>query len=72
MIRFILKHENRYGGYVSDDLETLDVDCPELEKVLTRGGYGGGPDGGDFDRTRLIGAEVRPGAAPSSREKDGQ
>lgn len=38
------------------DYVTLDVDIPELEKMLTRGGYGEGR----FETWRLIGAEVMP------------
>ena len=59
MIRFIAKRTVRDQGCVSEHLETLDANVPELEKFLLRGGFGGGPNGDDFDKTVLIGVEVR-------------
>ncbi len=59
MLRFIITRET-YDGIECHDsaLETLDCEAPELEKVLTRGGYGGGPNGDSFDHSKLIGVEV--------------
>ncbi len=61
MLRFILSKETRNQGYVGKDLCTLDVDCPQLEKILRSGGYGAGPDGDDFEHTILVGVEVLHG-----------
>jgi hypothetical protein len=63
-IRFIIKRE-RYDGECLNALkifyETVDAECPELERVLRSGGQGGGPDGDAFDLPMLIGAELREG-----------
>lgn len=57
MIRFILRRSTFDGssGLRREDLQTLDIDVPELESLLLRGGYG--PAG--YDSTELVGAEVR-------------
>jgi hypothetical protein len=57
MIRFVLRRHtaDRHSGAKRSEIETLDVECPELEKVLTRGGY----DQDSYDFTLLEGAEVR-------------
>lgn len=61
MIRFVLRRQRVELDWRSTTLETLDVDLPELEAILTRGGYG--PEGCDL--TELIGAEiVRPKGGP--------
>lgn len=56
MIRLILKRytADRFSGAEREEFETLDIDCPQLEKVLTRGGY----DQSSYDYTLLQGAEV--------------
>lgn len=55
MLRFVLKRTvgivNVACGQVSSGLETLDAECPELEAMLRRGGFG--PDG--LDQTELLG-----------------
>ena len=58
MIRFIVEcHEMQYGpGIDRRDFVTLDVDLPELEAMLLRGGKG---EGG-FESWRLLGAEILP------------
>lgn len=56
MLRFILKREtnNENIGYCGTGYDTILLDVPELETLLTRGGCG---EGG-FDETTLIGVEV--------------
>ncbi len=56
MIRFVIeKHEVQYGpGLDRRDYLTLDLDLPELEGLLRRGGKG---EGG-FESWRLLGAEI--------------
>lgn len=56
MIRFVVEcHEMYYGpGIDRRDYVTVDVELPELEALLTRGGKG---EGG-FESWRLLGAEV--------------
>lgn len=65
MIRFILKRrmDNSYDC-VSAHFETVDVDVPELEAMLRRGGQNiGGPG---YDITELVGVEVLPPAPAQS------
>lgn len=60
MIRFIIKRriDNMYDC-VTENFETLDVDVPELEEALKRGGKMiGGPG---YDISELVGVEVREG-----------
>ena len=58
MIRFVVEcHEMQYGpGIDRRDYVTVDVELPELEALLTRGGKA---EGG-FESWRLLGAEVLP------------
>ena len=58
MIRFVVEvHEMQYGpGIDRRDYVTLDVDIPELEAMLKRGGKG---EGG-FESWRLLCVEVLP------------
>jgi hypothetical protein len=55
MVRFILnrKHDDGHGA-TWEGYETLDIDVPELECALTRGGRGSG-----YDITQLVGVEIR-------------
>ena len=57
MLRFILK--NKYSCEISGNsgerYETIDIDVPELEKILIRGGFG---ESG-YDKTELIGVELK-------------
>ena len=64
MIRFVIEvHETQYGpGIDRRDYVTLDVDLPELESMLKRGGKG---EGG-CESWRLLGAEVLPSNAAIS------
>jgi hypothetical protein len=55
-ITLILRRVTRDCGHVHSAMETLEVDCPELERALNSGGRGGGPDGDDFEYTELVGA----------------
>jgi len=57
MIRFILKrtHQENISGARWEEHETLDVNVPELEAALQRGGRG--PDGCDV--TNFVGLEIR-------------
>ena len=61
MIRFVVEcHEMQYGpGIDRRDYVTVDVELPELEALLTRGGKA---EGG-FESWRLLGAEVLPANA---------
>lgn len=71
MLRFILRRTTRDQGDVSTGLYTVDADVPSLERELIRGGYGGGPNGDDFERTAVFGVEVLPASPPvPSKEKD--
>ena len=56
MIRFILKNrfKDPYCSEVIETIKTIDVDIPELESQLKKGGIQ--PD--QFDLTDLIGVEV--------------
>lgn len=56
VIRFIIRRQwrDKYSGCGSDGFETIDIDVPELERILTDGGYGEG----HFDMRSLAGAEV--------------
>lgn len=56
MIRFIVeRHEMDYeAGFERRDFRTLDIDLPQLEKLLRRGGrYHGG-----YESWRLLGVEI--------------
>ena len=63
MLRIIIeRHEqDNNSGVDRKDYYTLDLDIPELEAALTRGGHG---EMG-FETHRLIGVEVRPNLAIS-------
>jgi hypothetical protein len=65
MLRFILKR-TRYDGIVQNDLfvdtYTVDAECPELEKALRSGGFGGGPNNDSFERHELIAVEALKGS----------
>lgn len=58
-VRFIFERTVRDQGDVRKTYVTVDAECDAVEKVLTRGGWGGGPNGDDFDITKLVGAEVQ-------------
>lgn len=58
MLRFIIRRKinDRHSGLQSEGLETLDVDCPDLERVLC----GGGQDQEAYDYREVAGVEVLP------------
>lgn len=68
MLRFVLKKKT-YDGieHRGEYLKTLDADVPELERMLTSGGYGGGPNGDSFEETMLVGVEVLAEARASEK-----
>jgi len=57
VIRFIIKRKvlDRHSECESERFETLDVDVPELEAVLLRGGTGMN----EHDISHLVGVEIR-------------
>ena len=56
MIRFIIKRHYRaaFTGVSTQDFETVEIDVPELERILTGGGYS--EDGHDI--RELAGVEI--------------
>ena len=70
MIRFVVEcHEMQYGpGIDRRDYVTVDVELPELEALLTRGGRG---EGG-FESWRLLGAEVLPADVVANLRAEGR
>lgn len=80
MLRFIIKREIKdgYNGLVDSGFETVDIDVPDLEHILTGGGF----SEHSYDHRSLVGVEVRStcptGAdksatqAPSAAKKEGQ
>lgn len=56
MIRFILRSRRTVGGYELAGLFTLDVDVPELERQIGRGGYDLAE--GRFEVVELVDAEI--------------
>lgn len=68
MIRFILNRRiieaGDPNGHAFTSMETLDVDVPELEALLKRGGRGAGSD-----FTELVGAELDPSLYVSRGDK---
>jgi hypothetical protein len=57
MIRIVLKTERRMfaGAPVITDYEVLEVEAPEVEQRVRRGGYN---EDGTFDVTQVVGVEV--------------
>ena len=66
MLRFIIQNqrEDKHIGLGLTDYYTLDIDVPELEDALTRGGHG---EMG-FDLHSLMGVEILTGRQPESVE----
>jgi len=57
MIRFILRDEAKLlCGLKDETFRTIDLDVPELENQLLRGGY----DGDCYQRTKLLAVEILP------------
>ncbi len=57
MIRFIFARrvKNSHNGAETDFFETFDMDIPELENIIARGGQ----SETGYDITELVGIEVR-------------
>lgn len=57
MLRFILKRtvSDRHSGLQSEHFETVDIDVPELQALLLRGGSGMD----EYDFTQLVGVEIK-------------
>lgn len=64
MLRFVLTRYNRDQGHVSRQTLTVDADVPELQRAIQNGGYGGGPNGDDFQYAEVTGVEVLPEPSP--------
>jgi hypothetical protein len=58
MLRFVLTRYNRDQGHVSRTVLTVDAEVPILEREITRGGYGSGPNGDDFQYAEVVSVEV--------------
>ena len=58
MLRFIVKNEflDSTTQQYSEGYTTLDIDVPELEELLKRGGYGNG----GYEQHTLIGIDENP------------
>jgi hypothetical protein len=56
MLRFVIRRKllDRNSGLQSESLETLDVNCPELERVLR----GGKVRQEDYDYREVAGVEI--------------
>ena len=66
MLRFIIKRQisDRYSELKSEHLETILVECKELEDILLRGGVGMN----EYDHSSLVGVELvnNAGLSPKS------
>jgi hypothetical protein len=58
MLRFVIRRKmlDRGSSLASEGLETVDAECPELERVL----LGGGTGMDSYDHREIVGAEVLP------------
>ena len=58
MLRFIIKREIKDGhnGLVDSGFETVDIDVPELERILLGGGF----SDHSYDHRALAGVEILP------------
>jgi hypothetical protein len=55
VLRFIVQRKiAHHNGLQTENLETLDADCPALENILRRGGLGES----SYDYSELLGVEV--------------
>lgn len=61
MIRFVIRRRllDRGTGLATEGLETVDANCPELERVLRGGGL---DPHGAYDHREVAGVEVLPDA----------
>lgn len=62
MLRFIIRrrYKDQWSGLEDDGFETVDIDVPELERILTSGGFGEH----SWDIRSLAGVEVLPAPPP--------
>jgi hypothetical protein len=60
MIRFLIRRKilSRGTGLLSESIESIDADVPDLERALLDGGH---DEHGAYDYRELIGTEVLPG-----------
>lgn len=65
MLRFVIRRKmlDRGSGLASEGLETVDAECPELERVL----LGGGTGMDCYDYRELAGVEVLPKLSRAER-----
>ena len=58
MLRFVIRRKmlDRTSGLQNERMETVDADCPELQRVLCGGGMGEEC----YDYRELVGVEVMP------------
>lgn len=58
MLRFIIRRriKDQWSGLSDDGFETLDIDVPELERILSGGGCGEH----SYDVRSLAGVEILP------------
>lgn len=66
MLRFIIKRDIKdgYSGLVNSGFETIDIDVPELEAILTGGGF----SEHSYDARSLAGVEVLYDARAQANE----
>ena len=67
MLRFVIRRRmlDAANGLSSEGIETLDIECQELEKVLLGGGYGEN----QYDYRELVGVEFLPESERSFTEQ---
>ena len=62
MLRFVIRRRelDRYTGLATENMETVDANCEDLERVLRVGGQ----DDGAYDHREVAGVELLPDAGP--------
>ena len=70
MLRFVIKRtvHNEDIAYHSEGLKTVDMEIPELEKLLDSGGCGNG----GYEQSQLVGVEILPASNNSFNLKTGK